>query len=60
MTRKYWLDLVPGLLIGAGIVASTFLAGPGLFRTLVPTLGTAAWIALLPRRKPCRAPVRNH
>jgi hypothetical protein len=59
MTRKYWLDLVPSLLIGAGIVASTFIAGPGLFRTLIPTLGAAAWVALQPRREPCRASVRN-
>jgi predicted PurR-regulated permease PerM len=26
MTRKYWLDLAPGLLIGAGITAATLVA----------------------------------
>jgi len=27
MTRKYWLDLTPSLLIAAGILVSTYIAG---------------------------------
>ena len=117
MTRRHWLDLGPSLLIGAGILASTFLASlavrsgwpvltaplllaltvvsadvlhsrlrgklypspaalilggafllaswivatrdPNLVKSLIPVIGVAAWVILLPRRKPCRAPGIN-
>jgi hypothetical protein len=116
MKRKYWLGLAPSLVVGTGIVASTYLAvlaagyglmvligplllafaivsadildsrmrrlssspspaalimgstfmmaglivalrDPGLTKTLIPIMGTAAWVVLLlrpeNRRKTC-------
>ncbi len=57
MTKKYWYQLAPALLIGAAIILAAFIAGPNS-ENLVLFFATASWFSLQTinknDRKKCR------
>ncbi|MEO8001373.1 MAG: hypothetical protein ABI644_05810 [Arenimonas sp.] len=58
MTKKYWLELGPALLIGAAIILAAFIAGPDS-ENLVLYFGIASWFSLQARNENTRKKCRN-
>ncbi len=53
MTRNYWRELSPALLIGAAMILAAFITGPDS-KNLVLFFGIASWFSLQNRNEKAR------